>query len=120
MFEAFLSAFRPNPGAEPGEPRRPWPGGTVRGFAELMGAHSGRTFDDGLYRLHTEASGRAADAWAVAAFPFLAGRVHCFGFDWLGTQYTLDLERVEGGEPLVELIDPGVGEVLREDKGLLD
>lgn len=119
MLEAFLSAFRPKPGAEPGEPRRPWPGGSVPGFAELMAADSGRAFD-GLYRLHTETSGRAADAWIAGTFPFLHRRVHCFGFDWLGTHYALDLERVEGGEPLVELIDPGVGEVLREDKGLLN
>ena len=49
---------------------------------------------------------------ASAAFPLLADRIECFGADWLGRQFAKDRGRLENGEPLVLMLEPGTGEAL--------
>jgi len=49
---------------------------------------------------------------ASAAFPALADRIECFGADWLGRQFATDRGRIESGEPLVLMLEPGTGEAL--------
>jgi hypothetical protein len=45
-------------------------------------------------------------------FPRFAARACPFGYDWLGRQFAVDAGRIEAGEPLVLLVEPGTGEVL--------
>ncbi len=77
-----------------------------------MSQFSGCTFNEGIYRLHTQSSGELGNRLAADAFPDFAHRIHCFGFNWLGDQYALDLERREHGESLILMLDPGAGEAL--------
>jgi hypothetical protein len=46
------------------------------------------------------------------AFSDYAQRACPFGYDWLGRQFALDSSRVENGESLVLLMEPGTAEVL--------
>jgi len=82
------------------------------GYAELTKQFAGCTFENGLYRVHDSASGRAAHEAFRDGFPRYVGRALPFGFDWLGRQFALDQERIQDGEPLVLMLDPGTGETL--------
>ncbi|HET7489885.1 MAG TPA: T6SS immunity protein Tdi1 domain-containing protein [Acidimicrobiales bacterium] len=77
-------------------------------YAELAGA----SFGGGLYRVHTPETGRRWTAVVEAAFPSMAGRIACFGSDWLGRQFALDRERRRGKYHLVLLLEPGTGDAL--------
>ena len=103
MFERFLAAF--DPSGDSGI--TPTPSATVGEWLDLAG---GQGFADGLYRVHTKASARAADAWIAHAFPEFAGRLACFGHDWLGRQFATDTGRGTSADPEVMLLEPGTGE----------
>lgn len=87
-------------------------------FSRLFG-RNGKTsgnpdavYLDGAYRLHRIADTERFTALARAAFPAFADRIECFGSDWLGRQFARDRARMERGEPLVLMLDPGAGEAL--------
>lgn len=103
MFERFLAAFDPS-GASG---LAPTSSATVGEWLDLAG---GRSFADGLYRVHTRSSARAADALVGHAFQELAGRLACFGYDWLGRQFATDTGRGTSVDPEVMLLEPGTGE----------
>lgn len=112
MFDSFLSHFHPDidiagrPGALP--PSLP----EIHGFPQLFNSFSGMSFNAGLYRVHDVA---ALEYWNDAiwqAFPDFRGRAICFGFDWGGTQFAVDLKRVEDGDPLVLMFEVDTGEAL--------
>lgn len=67
---------------------------------------------DGAYRLHRTDDVEHFTDLARAAFPTLADRIECFGTDWLGRQFAKDRGRLESGEPLVLMLEPGTGEAL--------
>src|SRR5204863_782100 len=115
LFARFLNTFQRS-----GEPTRAvrWIEDTTPGFAELMSAHGGATFDDGLYRLHTPDSQIAANEWVAEGFPAIAGHVACFGYDWLGRQFALDLR--DSARTAILLIEPGTGEVLEIPSTFID
>lgn len=111
MFERFSSALQ----ADPGAPAGMWRDAAlvrVVGYEELMGRFAGRSFDRGLYRLHSALTGPVGQVLAVAAFPEYAERVRVFGMDWLGRQAAIDFGRVRDGQPQVLLLEPGTGEAL--------
>ncbi len=92
--------------------RRQRPGRVGPGYPELAGRFAGCSFENGIYRLHDEGTGPRGEAWIAEAFPKFASRGCPFGYDWLGRQFAVDSGRLEGGEPLVLLFEPGTGEVL--------
>jgi Domain of unknown function (DUF1851) len=106
MFERFLGTFAVTSGSSV----QMLPAGATAG--KWMDQAGGRTYENGLYRVHTKESARAADALARAAFPEFAGRLACFGYDWLGRQFATDMARGSGGDPEVLMFEPGTGEVL--------
>ncbi|MDP9440902.1 MAG: DUF1851 domain-containing protein [Actinomycetota bacterium] len=110
-FDRFMSSFRCEP-ARTGI--RSWApkGLEVDGFADLMGRAAGCRFEQGLYRLHDARGAARADELVAKAFPEFARRSRCFGVDWLGRQFALDVGRVEDSEPLVLMLEPGTGEAL--------
>lgn len=111
MFERFVSSFTVDPDATAGV----WQDAAllrVRGYEDLMQRFSGRSFDGGLYRLHSEQSGPVCQALTAAAFPDYAERVRVFGMDWLGRQSAIDFGRFAEGEPQVLILEPGTGEAL--------
>ena len=77
-----------------------------------MGDLAGTSLANGLYRLHTASSATMAEQMVLEAFPEFAGRVECFGFDWLGRQFSLDRTRGVANDPDVLLFDVGAGEAL--------
>ena len=107
MFSRLLDSFPRSDVPGPEDAGRP-PSGVRAVVGELAGA----TLADGLYRFHTAASAARADAMVLEAFPGLAGRVACFGFDWLGHQLSLDPTRGADDDPEVLLLDVAFGEVL--------
>ena len=107
MFERFPTTFHTTPQHGPRDSGTPPPG--IRG---LLGGRAGTTFTQGLYRLHTESSAAAADALVLGAYPDFAGRIACFGMDWLGRQFSLDPLNGPDEDPGVLLFDIGAGEAL--------
>lgn len=106
MFERFLATFDVTD----------WPSLLVQAPVASVGAWlstaGGRAFEGGLYRVHAHASARASDELVRAAFPEFAGRLTCFGYDWLGRQFATDADRGASEDPEVMLFEPGTGEGL--------
>lgn len=67
---------------------------------------------DGAYRPYQRNDVQHFTALAAQAFPTFATRIDCFGSSWLGCQFATDRARVERGEKLVLLLEPGTGEAL--------
>jgi Domain of unknown function (DUF1851) len=113
MFDRFMSRFRLVPfGQEAGVV---WldPGLLLAtGYLELASQFAGCSFENGLYRLHDDRTGPLGLALIEQAFPDFARRARPFGYDWLGRQFALDAGRIEDGEPLVLMMEPGTGETL--------
>ncbi|TMJ17221.1 MAG: DUF1851 domain-containing protein [Alphaproteobacteria bacterium] len=75
--------------------------------------HSEREAVQGAYRRHRPEDVASFTELAIEAFPDLAGRISCFGADWLGRQFATDKARLVGGEPQILLLDAGAGEALQ-------
>lgn len=88
----------------------------LQGFtkaADRLARYGGCSFGGGIYRLY---GAEEIETWTASvheSFPEYAGRVRCFGRDWLCNQFCLDQQRLQGGESLVLLFDIGTGEVLK-------
>lgn len=105
MFERFLTAFDPSRDTGITPPSS----ATVGSWLDVAG---GVSFAGGLYRVHSKTSASASDALVRHAFPEFAGRLACFGYDWLGRQFATDTGRGESEDPEVMLFEPGTGEAL--------
>jgi len=75
---------------------------------------------DGAYRPHRTEDVDHFTSLAVEAFPEFAGKIQCFGADWLGRQFALDQGRITDGEPQVLMLEPGTGEALEIPVGYDD
>jgi hypothetical protein len=104
-FRRFLERFAITDGGPPGE-------GLDGGVFSRFG---GRTFERGLYRVHTQRSADEATELVNAAYPDFGGRFSCFGYDWLGRQFAMDSGRGEPADPQVMMLEPGTGEALEID-----
>jgi hypothetical protein len=113
VFESFASSFALLPVDQaPGSPWLDSRLASVAGYSELAGRFAGCTFENGLYRLHDAGTGPQSAGLLAEAFPEFASRACPFAYDWLGSQFALDSGRVQDGEPLVLLLEPGTGEAL--------
>ena len=84
----------------------------VTGFREFVALVAPGAYDGGLYFVHSVEAKGLADRLVADAFPEFAGRIDCFGRDWLGRQFSLDHARHHAREPLVLMFEPGTGEAL--------
>lgn len=87
---------------------------------KLFEKYSGSSFNNGLYRIHKT---NEIDKWndiLIESFPKFKNRIECFGYDWLGRHFALDKGRVENGNALILMLEPGTGEVLEIPVNLLD
>ncbi|MCK7612651.1 T6SS immunity protein Tdi1 domain-containing protein [Roseibium sediminicola] len=73
---------------------------------------AGQSFNNGLYRVHDIQKTGNLTGLTSEAFPEFSDRIFCFASDWLGRQFALDSGRIEAGEPLILMLEPGTGEVL--------
>jgi len=110
MFPKFRQNFSPDAGRKPDSVSIDT---GVPSLNELLSSFGGMSFNHGLYRIV-----RAQDlaAWSnriILGFPAFAGRITCFGYDWLGRTFAIDAKRTEEGEPGVVMFEPGTGEALQ-------
>jgi hypothetical protein len=113
MFERFLGRFsRDGAIGCSGEELLAFIDPLPVGFPDLVIRFAGATFGDGLYRLYEPHEIAKWTSAATDVFPELDGRIVCFGMNWLGYQFALDVQRHEDGEPLVLMLDPGSGEAV--------
>jgi hypothetical protein len=118
MFEEFERNFPPDLGrASGGE------GAAVKsdvpGFSQLIGRFGGVSFRRGLYRVIRATDLDEWKARVSLGFPEFAGRITCFGYDWLGRAFAVDMQRLERGQPGVVMFEPGTGEALEIPSNLL-
>jgi len=106
MFERFIGTFGP---PTPQEPTSDIAQGVLSALFYRFG---GCTFASGLYRVHSAASSTAASRLVVEAYPEYRGAIKCFGFDWLGNQFAINLRDPSVVDPGVLLFDPATGYVL--------
>jgi hypothetical protein len=81
--------------------------------AEGLAPYNGCSFGGGIYRLYAVEELEAWTARVQGAFPDYAGRILCFGRDWLCNQFCLDRQRSKEGEASVLLFEIGTGKVLK-------
>jgi hypothetical protein len=113
VFERFVANFRLSPdGQGPGEPWLDPRLSSAAGYSEFAERFAGCTFENGLYRFSDATSGPHSAMWFADVFPEFAERACPFGYDWLGRLFALDTARVDQGETLVLIAEPGTGEVL--------
>lgn len=107
MFEIFQNAFRRGRGDPlPDTGPSPEPG-------QLLAARfGGSTFERGLYRVLPLTDVPKVKKLVDAGFPFLGRRVLPFSTDWLGRVFAADTGRLDRGEPMVLMLEPGTGEAL--------
>jgi hypothetical protein len=113
MFKRFLGRFSPEGAIGcSGEELLAYIDPLPVGFPDLVIRFAGATFGDGMYRLYEPSEIVKWTTVATDVFPDLNGRIVCFGMNWLGYQFALDVQRDEEGEPLVMMLDPGSGEAV--------
>ncbi|GFE82239.1 hypothetical protein GCM10011487_42390 [Steroidobacter agaridevorans] len=81
--------------------------------ADRLARYGGCSFGGGIYRLY---GAEEIETWTTAvheSFPEYAGRVRCFGRDWLCNQFCLDNRRLQDAESMVLLFEIGTGKVLK-------
>ena len=111
MFETFRQNF-------PIESRVAADGGEgvvdakVPGLNELLTSFGGASFRKGLYRIIRAQDLVRWNARITLGFPEFAGRITCFGYDWQGTAFAVDTQRLEEGQPGVLMFEPGTAEIL--------
>lgn len=110
MFERFLSKYSPDEaGVAPRWAARELV--AVTDLADTLVKWGGMSFNSGLYRLHSEASSRAA---TLAVKPYLQEAWNdaiAFAFDWLGRNFVASPRRWSDQNPLIYLVDMGEGSV---------
>jgi type VI secretion system (T6SS) immunity protein Tdi1 len=79
---------------------------------ELFQRFAGVSFNNGLYRVMTAGTQELAHQFVSCAFPGFAAAVACFGFDWLGRIFAMDLRKQKGTAPIVFMFEPGTSEAL--------
>ncbi|WP_300379878.1 T6SS immunity protein Tdi1 domain-containing protein [Clostridium sp.] len=82
------------------------------GFNELLNNYQGNSFGGGIYRLHNYDDIKKWNEIVSDAFPEFKERIQCFGYDWLGRQFSIDKTRILDGQPQILMFEPGTGEAL--------
>lgn len=75
-------------------------------------AFSGKTFGNGLYRIHKADEIVKWSDIISEMFPKFSNNILCFSYDWLGRHFALDYRRKKNNEPLILMLEPGTGEAL--------
>jgi hypothetical protein len=82
-------------------------------LGELFAERGGTTVEEGLYRIHDWPSSAVVTDLVKEAFPEVSANVGpCFGYDWLGREFGLDLSRRDdAGRYAVYMHEPGTSSV---------
>lgn len=82
------------------------------GITDMLTRLGGTSFRGGLYRLHVPDDLEKWTGTVTDSFPEYEGRAICFGYDWLGRHFGLDLLHLEDAQAQILQFDPGFREVL--------
>ena len=74
----------------------------IQSAEEFLEYCSGKSFLNGLYRIHNTEDIPKWNGIVGKAFPEFSGRIRTFGYDWKGNQFALDTDR-----DVVLLFEPG-------------
>lgn len=119
MFDRFLDGFLP----DSSETATPWAKAdlaAVTDLDEVLSRWGGASFNSGLYRVHSEASSRAATA---AIKPYLQQAWNdaiAFAFDWLGRNFAISPRAWSDQNPLIYLVDLGEGSAFEIPTNIAD
>ena len=86
--------------------------GSIQEFLEQC---SGKSFLNGLYRIHFTADIPKWNDIVGRAFPKFANIIKVFGYDWLGRHFAIDSRN-----GTILLLEPGTGEVLSISVNFVD
>ena len=111
MFDSFGQHFGPDAGMT-STPWREKQLARADGYEEFTDRYAGRSFEGGLYRVHSETSGPRSLEIVSESFPQFSRRACPFAYDWLGRQFALDGARDQSGEALILMLEPGTGQAL--------
>lgn len=124
LFLAFSSAFLADEGAT--GPCPLWSasethsvfGGEPRLYTEFINKVARSSFDDGALRFLLPTTEPSLESWNapsgwMAEWPNIPKFFTVFAFDWQGNQYGFDKRRQVNGEPLVGMLEPGAGKLLK-------
>lgn len=91
-----------------------------REIVEFIQSFNGKSFNNGIYRIHSLGQISQYSELAGGMFPDFSKRIICFASDWLGRQFAMDAERIDKGKKLILMLDPGAGEVLEIPATFMD
>jgi hypothetical protein len=124
LFPRFSSVFRPEDGAD--GPCPAWSveetqsliGYELSLYTEFINTVARSSFGGGLLRFLLPTTTPSLPAWNsplgwMTAWPNVSKFFVVFAFDWQGNQYGFDKRRMQHGEPLVGLLEPGHGKLLK-------
>lgn len=112
MFNAFGMMFLPDEGLSLDAANETVAAVGDGDVAELLNNFGGKSFNKGIYRIIAPSSVESWNRRVQSMFPDFAGKITCFGFDWLGRIFALDAFRLEDKRPGVVMFEPGTGESL--------
>lgn len=87
----------------------------IESMDEFINKYEGKSFLNGLYRIHKSIDVAKWTEIIRKSFPKYKGKIKVFGYDWLGRNFALDLER-----DVVLLFEPGTGEMLNTQVNFVD
>ncbi len=88
---------------------------SVQSVDEFLRVYDGTTFLNGLYRIHKSENVAKWIEILQKSFPKFKNKIQLFGYDWLGRNFALDIER-----NVVLIFEPGTGEILNTGKNFID
>lgn len=91
----------------------------VTNFENFSKKFSGKSFNNYLYRIHSQDTMRLTQEAVDLMFPEFESTLKIFAYDWLGRQYAFDLERVnEESENLLAVLQVEDAQVFAIDETL--
>ena len=82
-------------------------------FVSCLEQLGGKTFRHGLYRVFRGDQIEDATSAIQRVFPEYRENIVAFGYDWLGRHFAIDKRRMEGGRPLVLMLEVGTGQAMQ-------
>ena len=111
MYGTFQNNFPRDSWAREGDDK-PYAAPSLPGLVQFFDQFGGASFRGGVYRVIHPADLSDWQDRIHLAYPEFEGRIVCFGFDWLGSVFALDIKRAEDGQAGVVMFEPGTGEAL--------
>jgi len=87
----------------------------VADIVEFMDSFGGKTFLNGLYRIHKNEDIAKWNKILKNSFPKFKNEIQVFGYDWLGRNFALDKKR-----NIVLIFEPGTGEILNTQESFVN